>query len=236
MCQMTQLCELINKSGEIAGRKSCLIWTHSLLALVMANTSDLQPTRPFRGINILRQAIDKMQMNSNHLTSLHADLCRCFKPTLLYLDLDMMDICKENGTDDSKHFLCYCMIHTGLKNFERESYFYEQVQECPNYPLPPSYNYSSHGRQSHYASTFCSAYCELARAYTTNGPVELRKVVTRHAEMFMKDSNMGLILKGIELDDRLKTVDQEITVNPQFIQKSTGSQDDDVGSKTSSFP
>lgn len=44
----------------------------------------------------------------------------------------MMDICKENGAYDTKHFLCYYyyggMIYTGLKNFERALYFYEQVR------------------------------------------------------------------------------------------------------------
>lgn len=43
----------------------------------------------------------------------------------------MMDICKENGAYDAKHFLCYYyyggMIYTGLKNFERALYFFEQV-------------------------------------------------------------------------------------------------------------
>lgn len=43
----------------------------------------------------------------------------------------MTDICKENGAYDAKHFLCYYyyggMIYTGLKNFERALYFYEQV-------------------------------------------------------------------------------------------------------------
>lgn len=48
----------------------------------------------------------------------------------------MMDICKENGAYDAKHFLCYYyyggMIYTGLKNFERALYFYEQVIICLN--------------------------------------------------------------------------------------------------------
>ena len=43
----------------------------------------------------------------------------------------MVDICKENGAYDAKHFLCYYyyggMVYTGLKNFERALYFYEQV-------------------------------------------------------------------------------------------------------------
>lgn len=43
------------------------------------------------------------------------------------------------------------------------------------------------------------------------------------------------MLKCIELDERLKAMDQEITVNPQFVQKSMGSQEDDSGNKPSSY-
>lgn len=32
--------------------------------------------QPLRGISIIKQAIDKMQMNTNQLTSVHADLCQ----------------------------------------------------------------------------------------------------------------------------------------------------------------
>lgn len=62
-------------------------------------------------------------------------LAKCFKPALPYLDVDMVDICKENGAYDAKHFLCYYyyggMVYTGLKNFERALYFYEQVVPPP---------------------------------------------------------------------------------------------------------
>ena len=62
-------------------------------------------------------------------------LAKCFKPALPYLDVDMVDICKENGAYDAKHFLCYYysggMVYTGLKNFERALYFYEQVVTPP---------------------------------------------------------------------------------------------------------
>lgn len=64
-------------------------------------------------------------------------LAKCFKPALAYLDVDMMDICKENGAYDARPFLCYYyyggMIYTGLKNFERALYFYEQVGEISLY-------------------------------------------------------------------------------------------------------
>lgn len=73
----------------------------------------------------------------NRAASLSLQLCllaKCFKPAVPYLELDMMDICKENGAYDAKHFLCYYyyggMIYTGLKNFERALYFFEQVPVC----------------------------------------------------------------------------------------------------------
>lgn len=63
---------------------------------------------------------------------------------LPFLELDMMDICKENGAYDAKHFLCYYyyggMIYTGLKNFERALYFYEQVIEREPQPHGQSFH------------------------------------------------------------------------------------------------
>ncbi|XP_006727821.1 COP9 signalosome complex subunit 3-like [Leptonychotes weddellii] len=158
--QMTQLCELINKSGELLAKNLSHLDTvlgaldvqeHSLGVLAVLFVKFSMPSvpdfetlfsqvqlfistcngehiryatdtfaglchqltnalverkQPLRGIGILKQAIDKMQMNTNQLTSIHADLCqlcllaKCFKPALPYLDVDMMDICKENGAYD----------------------------------------------------------------------------------------------------------------------------------------
>lgn len=36
--------------------------------------------QPLRGIGVLKQAIDKMQMSANQLTSVHADLCQVSRP------------------------------------------------------------------------------------------------------------------------------------------------------------
>nr|XP_031323283.1 COP9 signalosome complex subunit 3 isoform X1 [Camelus dromedarius] len=307
--------------------------------------------QPLRGIGVLRQAIDKMQMNTNQLTSVHADLCqlcllaKCFKPALPYLDVDMMDICKENGAYDARHFLCYYyyggMLYTGLKDFERALYFYEQVVALPAMAVShimlesykkyilvslillgkvqqlPKYTSQIVGR---FIKPLSNAYHELAQVYSTNNPSELRNLVTKHSETFTRDNNMGLVkqclsslykkniqrltktfltlslqdmasrvqlsgpqeaekyvlhmiedgeifasinqkdgmvsfhdnpekynnpamlhsidqemLKCIELDERLKAMDQEITVNPQFVQKSMGSQEDDSGNKPSSY-
>uniref|UniRef100_A0A8C7GP52 COP9 signalosome complex subunit 3 n=2 Tax=Oncorhynchus kisutch TaxID=8019 RepID=A0A8C7GP52_ONCKI len=408
--QMTQLCELINKSGELLAKNLSHLDTvlgaldiqeHSLGVLAvlfvkfsMPNIPDFETlfsqvqlfistcngehirylavwsaltdtflsllrmvlmhlflSQPLRGVGILKQAIDKMQINTNQLTSVHADLCqlcllaKCFKPVLPFLELDMMDICKENGAYDAKHFLCYYyyggMIYTGLKNFERALYFYEQAITTPAMAVShimleaykkyilvslilhgkvqqlPKYTSQIVGR---FIKPLSNAYHELAQVYATNNPAELRSQVNKHSETFTRDNNTGLVkqclsslykkniqrltktfltlslqdmasrvqlsgpqeaekyvlhmiedgeiyasinqkdgmvcfhdnpekynnpamlhkidqemLKCIELDEKLKSMDQEITVNPQFVQKSMGTQEDDVGSKTSSY-
>uniref|UniRef100_A0A673J3S2 COP9 signalosome complex subunit 3 n=1 Tax=Sinocyclocheilus rhinocerous TaxID=307959 RepID=A0A673J3S2_9TELE len=384
--QMTQLCELINKSGELLAKNLSHLDTvlgaldiqeHSLGVLAvlfvkfsMPNIPDfetlfsqvqlfistcngehiryatdtfaglchqltnalVEKKQPLRGISTLKQAIDKMQMNTNQLTSVHADLyqlcllAKCFKPAVPFLELDMMDICKENGAYDAKHFLCYYyyggMIYTGLKNFERALYFFEQAITTPAMAVShimleaykkyilvslilhgklqqlPKYTSQIVGR---FIKPLSNAYHELAQVYATNNPSELRTVVNKHSETFARDNNSGLVkqclsslykkniqrltkcsnlcsfvsqiedgeiyasinqkdgmvcfhdnpekynnpamlhkidqemLKCIELDEKLKSMDQEITVNPQFVQKSMGMQEDDVGSKTSSY-
>ncbi|MBN3276616.1 CSN3 protein, partial [Polyodon spathula] len=131
--QMTQLCELINKSGELLAKNLSHLDTvlgaldiqeHSLGVLAvlfvkfsMPNIPDFETLfsqvqlfistcngehvryatdtfaglchqltnslverkQPLRGVGILQQAIDKMQMNTNQLTSIHADLCQVSK-------------------------------------------------------------------------------------------------------------------------------------------------------------
>ncbi|XP_036875513.1 COP9 signalosome complex subunit 3 isoform X4 [Manis javanica] len=345
--QMTQLCELINKSGELLAKNLSHLDTvlgaldvqeHSLGVLAVLFVKFSMPSvpdfetlfsqiqlfistcngehiryatdtfaglchqltnalverkQPLRGIGILKQAIDKMQMNTNQLTSIHADLCqlcllaKCFKPALPYLDVDMMDICKENGAYDAKHFLCYYyyggMIYTGLKNFERALYFYEQAITTPAMAVShimlesykkyilvslillgkvqqlPKYTSQIVGR---FIKTFLTlSLQDMASRVQLSGPQEAEKYVLHmiedgeiFASINQKDGMVSFhdnpekynnpamlhnidqeMLKCIELDERLKAMDQEITVNPQFVQKSMGSQEDDSGNKPSSY-
>uniref|UniRef100_A0A8D0DCA1 COP9 signalosome subunit 3 n=1 Tax=Sander lucioperca TaxID=283035 RepID=A0A8D0DCA1_SANLU len=363
--QMTQLCELINKSGELLAKNLSHLDTvlgaldiqeHSLGVLAvlfvkfsMPNIPDfetlfsqvqlfistcngehiryatdtcksrLTKALPLRGVVVLKQAIDKMQMNTNQLTSVHADLCqlcllaKCFKPALPFLELDMMDICKENGAYDAKHFLCYYyyggMIYTGLKNFERALYFYEQAITTPamavSHIMLEAYkkyilvSLILHGKVQplpKYTSQIVGRFIKV-RANSTDGMSSIRALLFS-LTTFARDSNTGLVkqclsslykkniqrltkvdafvcscilnqcfsaprcasvqiedgeiyasinqkdgmvcfhdnpekynnpamlhkidqemLKCIELDEKLKSMDQEITVNPQFVQK-----------------
>ncbi|CAB1338015.1 unnamed protein product [Coregonus sp. 'balchen'] len=357
--QMTQLCELINKSGELLAKNLSHLDTvlgaldiqeHSLGVLAVLFVKFSMPNIPdfetlFSQVQLfistcngehIRYATDTFAGLCHQLTNALVErkqlclLAKCFKPVLPFLELDMMDICKENGAYDAKHFLCYYyyggMIYTGLKNFERALYFYEQAYK--KYILVslilhgkvqqlPKYTSQIVGR---FIKPLSNAYHELAQVYATNNPAELRSQVNKHSETFTRDNNTGLVkqclsslykkniqrltktfltlslqdmasrvqlsgpqeaekyvlhmiedgeiyasinqkdgmvcfhdnpekynnpamlhkidqemLKCIELDEKLKSMDQEITVNPQFVQKSMGTQEDDVGSKTSSY-
>uniref|UniRef100_A0AAQ4P4P6 COP9 signalosome complex subunit 3 n=1 Tax=Gasterosteus aculeatus aculeatus TaxID=481459 RepID=A0AAQ4P4P6_GASAC len=372
--QMTQLCELINKSGELLAKNLSHLDTvlgaldiqeHSLGVLAVLFVKFSMPNIPdfetlFSQVQLfistcngehIRYATDTFAGLCHQLTNALVErkqlclLAKCFKPALPFLELDMMDICKENGAYDAKHFLCYYyyggMIYTGLKNFERALYFYEQAITTPAMAVShimleaykkyilvslilhgkvqplPKYTSQIVGR---FIKPLSNAYHEMAQIYTTNNPAELRGVVNKHGETFTRDNNTGLVkqclsslykkniqrltktfltlslqdmasrvqlsgpleaekyvlhmiedgeiyasinqkdgmvcfhdnpekynnpamlhkidqemLKCIELDEKLKSMDQEITVNPQFVQKSMGSQEDDVGSKTSSY-
>ncbi|XP_076792842.1 COP9 signalosome complex subunit 3 isoform X2 [Arvicanthis niloticus] len=372
--QMTQLCELINKSGELLAKNLSHLDTvlgaldvqeHSLGVLAVLFVKFSMPSVPdfetlFSQVQLfistcngehIRYATDTFAGLCHQLTNALVErkqlclLAKCFKPALPYLDVDMMDICKENGAYDAKHFLCYYyyggMIYTGLKNFERALYFYEQAITTPAMAVShimlesykkyilvslillgkvqqlPKYTSQIVGR---FIKPLSNAYHELAQVYSTNNPSELRNLVTKHSETFTRDNNMGLVkqclsslykkniqrltktfltlslqdmasrvqlsgpqeaekyvlhmiedgeifasinqkdgmvsfhdnpekynnpamlhnidqemLKCIELDERLKAMDQEITVNPQFVQKSMGSQEDDSGNKPSSY-
>uniref|UniRef100_A0A2K5ZHQ6 COP9 signalosome subunit 3 n=2 Tax=Catarrhini TaxID=9526 RepID=A0A2K5ZHQ6_MANLE len=315
---MTQLCELINKSGELLAKNLSHLDTvlgaldvqeHSLGVLAVLFVKFSMPSvpdfetlfsqvqlfistcngehiryatdtfaglchqltnalverkQPLRGIGILKQAIDKMQMNTNQLTSIHADLCqlcllaKCFKPALPYLDVDMMDICKENGAYDAKHFLCYYyyggMIYTGLKNFERALYFYEQAITTPamavshimlesykKYILVSLILLGKVQQLPKYTSQIVGRFIKIedgeifASINQKDGMVSFHDNPEKYNNPAMLHNIDQEMLKCIELDERLKAMDQEITVNPQFVQKSMGSQEDDSGNKPSSY-
>ncbi|OWK14293.1 COPS3 [Cervus elaphus hippelaphus] len=378
---MTQLCELINKSGELLAKNLSHLDTvlgaldvqeHSLGVLAVLFVKFSMPSVPdfetlFSQVQLfistcngehIRYATDTFAGLCHQLTNALVErkqlclLAKCFKPALPYLDVDMVDICKENGAYDAKHFLCYYyyggMVYTGLKNFERALYFYEQAITTPamavshimlesykKYILVSLILLGKVQQLPKYTSQIVGRFIKVApmalesdlfqeehfpQVYSTNNPSELRSLVTKHSETFTRDNNMGLVkqclsslykkniqrltktfltlslqdmasrvqlsgpqeaekyvlhmiedgeifasinqkdgmvsfhdnpekynnpamlhnidqemLKCIELDERLKAMDQEITVNPQFVQKSMGSQEDDSGNKPSSY-
>ncbi|TKS90152.1 COP9 signalosome complex subunit 3 [Collichthys lucidus] len=245
--QMTQLCELINKSGELLAKNLSHLDTvlgaldiqeHSLGVLAVLFVKFSMPNIPdfetlFSQVQLfistcngehIRYATDTFAGLCHQLTNALVErkqlclLAKCFKPALPFLELDMMDICKENGAYDAKHFLCYYyyggMIYTGLKNFERALYFYEQAITTPAMAVShimleaykkyilvslilhgkmqplPKYTSQIVGR---FIKPLSNAYHELAQIYATNNPAELRNLVNKHSETFTRDNNTGLV-------------------------------------------
>ncbi|CAL1273801.1 unnamed protein product [Larinioides sclopetarius] len=145
-------------------------------------------------------------------------LAKCMKPALPFLDVDITDINKERGAFETKSFLLYYyyggMIYTSLKNYERALYFYEVAITTPSMAvshimleaykkyilvslilygkIPNLPKFTSHvvGR---FIKPLSQAYHDLATAYATNTPVEVRAIINKHNEVFVRDNNLGLV-------------------------------------------
>lgn len=145
-------------------------------------------------------------------------LAKCFKPALKFLDIDITSISTQEGVQfDAKYFLLYYyyggMIYAAVKNYERALYMFEVVISTPAMAvshimleaykkyilislilhgkvLPiPRYVSQVVGR---FIKPLSQAYHELANVYATNSTEELRQIVTKYAETFTRDDNMGL--------------------------------------------
>ncbi|XP_045130958.1 COP9 signalosome complex subunit 3-like [Portunus trituberculatus] len=177
-----------------------------------------------RGIEVLSTAIYKTQESPLHLTSIHAHLLhlclesKCFKPALKFMDVDVMDISKERGNYDVKHFLLYYyyggMIYTAIKNYERAQYFFRVCITTPalavshimleafkKYILVSLILEGKIGKIPKYASLVVTrfikplsqAYWDLGTAFTTNCPDKVCAVISKNQETFTGDQNMGLV-------------------------------------------
>ncbi|XP_076060686.1 COP9 signalosome subunit 3 [Oratosquilla oratoria] len=179
---------------------------------------------PMRGIELLCIAIKKVQESPLMLTSIHAHLvhlclvAKCFKPALRFLDIDIMDISKEQGNYDVKYFLLYYyyggMVYTAVKNYERAQYFFRVCITTPAFAVSHIMleAFKKHilvslilegkiGKIPKYVSLIMTrfikplsqVYWDLGVAYATNCPDKVHGLVTKHQETFVRDQNMGLV-------------------------------------------
>ncbi|XP_042226435.1 COP9 signalosome complex subunit 3-like isoform X1 [Homarus americanus] len=177
-----------------------------------------------RGIEVVSSAIRKTQESPLHLTSIHAHLVhlclvsKCFKPALKFMDVDIMDISKERGSYDVKHFLLYYyyggMIYTAIKNYDRAQYFFRVCISTPalavshimleafkKYILVSLILEGKIGRIPKYASLVVTrfikplsqVYWDLGTAFGTNCPDKVCSVINKNQETFGRDQNMGLV-------------------------------------------
>ncbi|KFM81884.1 COP9 signalosome complex subunit 3, partial [Stegodyphus mimosarum] len=145
-------------------------------------------------------------------------LAKCMKPALQFLDIDITDISKENGNYDTKHFLLYFyyggMIYTALKNYDRALYFFEVVITTPSmavshimleaykkyilvslilYGKVPNLPKLTSQVVARFIKPLSQPYHDLAVAYSSNSPVEVRNAISKHTDIFIRDNNMGLV-------------------------------------------
>lgn len=108
----------------------------------------IKAKRAVGGINLLSNAITKLQDHRCQLTPIHSDLCllcldsKCLNPAIKFLDIDHTDIKKVDDKDeDVKNVISYYyyggLIYAAVKNFERASFFFEIVLTMPANVMNP---------------------------------------------------------------------------------------------------
>ncbi|XP_065826764.1 COP9 signalosome complex subunit 3-like [Oscarella lobularis] len=154
-------------------------------------------------------------------------LSKCFKPVLPFLECDIGDFVQEGNGFDVKMLLLYYyyggMIYTGIKQFDKALFFFEAAVTTPAQAVSaimleaykkyilvslllhgkvhalPRYTSGVVGR---YLKPLCAPYNELTTAYSTNSAAEVQKVVTKHKDAFIKDTNMGLVKQVVASRNR----------------------------------
>lgn len=141
------------------------------------------------------------------------------KPALQFLDVDVTSIATtDDSNHDAKYFLLYYyyggMIYTALKNYERALYFFEVSISTPALAMShimlesykkyilvalilhgkvlPIPKYSSQGL-TRFMKPLSHAYHELANSYNTGTCEEVRIVVNKFRDTYIRDTNMGLV-------------------------------------------
>lgn len=174
---------------------------------------------PMRGVAPMLTAIRKLQLSSEHLTTLHQDflllclLAKCYKTGLSILEDDIFEI------DQPRDFFLYCyyggMICVGHKKFRKALELLHNVVTAPmsilnaiaveaykKYILVslihlgqfstsfPKYTSSVAQRN---LKNFSQPYLELVNSYGTGKISELEMCVQANNEKFESDQNLGLV-------------------------------------------
>lgn len=145
-------------------------------------------------------------------------VAKCLKPAIGLLDREITDISRENGHFDVRYFLLYYyyggMVYAAVQNLDRALYFFEmaltthslavssimleaykkyilislivhgKVQQLPKY-TPQVVN--------RFIRPMSQQYLDLAVAYSSNSADELKAVIAKHADVFSRDKNQGLV-------------------------------------------
>ncbi|KAG6602681.1 COP9 signalosome complex subunit 3, partial [Cucurbita argyrosperma subsp. sororia] len=178
---------------------------------------------PIRGVAPLLTAIRKLQISSEHLTTIHPEflllclLAKCYKTGRSILDNDILEV------DQPRDLFLYCyyggMICIGLKLFPKALELLHNAVTSPMSSmnaiaveaykkyilLSLIYNgqfsislpkYTSSVAQRN-LKIFCQPYIELANSYSTGNVDELDTVFQTNREKFENDNNLGLVKQAV---------------------------------------
>ena len=170
--------------------------------------------------------IELLRREPGQLLSIHSDLyqlsllCQWFEPALNFLDIDIVDIHRENGKFDVKYLLLAYyyggMIYACVKQFDRAANFFENVITVPatatsaiaieaykkyvlvklitgastNQQLP---TFTSRSVQQAIKSLCGTQYTELLNVFHNSTLSQFDEFLTRHRDHYAHDRNLGLI-------------------------------------------
>lgn len=144
---------------------------------------------------------------------------KVFSPALRFLDVDTTAIANtDDSNHDTKYFLLYYyyggMVYAAMKNYERALYFFEVAVSTPalamSHIMLESYkkhilvSLILHGKVvpipkyssqviSRFMKPLSHAYHDLSSAYNSSNSDEVRNVVNKYKDSFIRDTNMGLV-------------------------------------------
>jgi COP9 signalosome complex subunit 3 len=188
----------------------------------------IENNQPLRAIKPLHYALDKLRLNNESFTPIHADFvqvcvsAKAYSYAVPILEEDIYDV-NSDSSAVARDFLLYSYLggltYVGLKEYKKALSFFKMAISIPAIALSAIMSESLkkfillsllvHGRIltiPKYSSslllrhfkTSLPQYQEFANAYSTTSTDELHKVAQQYVEVFTKDKNFGLIKQCIQ--------------------------------------
>ncbi|XP_022922816.1 COP9 signalosome complex subunit 3 isoform X2 [Cucurbita moschata] len=156
---------------------------------------------PIRGVAPLLTAIRKLQISSEHLTTIHPEflllclLAKCYKTGRSILDNDILEV------DQPRDLFLYCyyggMICIGLKLFPKAL---ELLHNAVSSPMSSMNAIAVEAYKKYILLSLIyngQPYIELANSYSTGNVDELDTVFQTNREKFENDNNLGLVKQAV---------------------------------------
>ena len=223
--QVEQLIQICCKEQVQQGMDKFAHICHFLTRCLLENR---QPKRGIMLMMVAIEKCQRLptELTSVHADLLQLCLAaKLFHPCLSYLETDITEINNEFGHYDTKSYLLYYfyggLVYTALKKYEKALFFFEMCVTAPamavshimkeaywKYILVSIYLHGKVVPLPKYVSAIVnralkplsSAYTELATAYATYDPEQLRACANKHQQIFQRHSNVGMVKQVIGMN------------------------------------